>query len=73
VTKAADLYCATLMMTGVHCTLKHFPGLGRVYDDTHKLAADLAAASSSRLRRARFRQIWRNCPQNDVPAGSHNP
>jgi beta-N-acetylhexosaminidase len=42
VSEVAELYCATLMITGVHCTLKHFPGLGRVYEDTHKLAADLA-------------------------------
>jgi beta-N-acetylhexosaminidase len=41
VTEVARLYCATLMMTGVHCTLKHFPGLGRVYDDTHKMTAQL--------------------------------
>ena len=26
VTAVADVYCETLMMTGVHCTLKHFPG-----------------------------------------------
>ena len=43
VAEVAALYCATLMMTGVHCTLKHFPGLGRVFEDTHKLTADLAA------------------------------
>jgi beta-N-acetylhexosaminidase len=43
VTEAADVYCETLMLTGVHCTLKHFPGLGRVYEDTHKLSADLGA------------------------------
>lgn len=43
VSDAADVYCETLMMTGVHCTLKHFPGLGRVYEDTHKLSADLTA------------------------------
>ena len=45
VTAVADLYCATLLMTGVHCTLKHFPGLGRVYEDTHKLSADLVTPS----------------------------
>jgi len=45
VTEVAGLYCETLMLTGVHCTLKHFPGLGRVYEDTHKLSADLAAPS----------------------------
>jgi beta-N-acetylhexosaminidase len=43
VTEVAGLYCATLRLTGVHCTLKHFPGLGRVYEDTHKVTAELAA------------------------------
>ena len=42
VTAVAGLYCATLMQTGVHCTLKHFPGLGRVYEDTHRVTADLS-------------------------------
>ena len=45
VTQVAGLYCATLMQTGVHCTLKHFPGLGRVYEDTHRVAAELSASS----------------------------
>jgi beta-N-acetylhexosaminidase len=45
VSEVADLYCETLMLTGVHCTLKHFPGLGRVFDDTHKVTADLATPS----------------------------
>ena len=45
VTEVARLYCATLMMTGVHCTLKHFPGLGRVYDDTHRVTARLDASA----------------------------
>jgi beta-N-acetylhexosaminidase len=45
VTEVARLYCATLMMTGVHCTLKHFPGLGRVYDDTHMVTAELNASA----------------------------
>jgi beta-N-acetylhexosaminidase len=43
VAEVADLYCMTLLQTGVHCTLKHFPGLGRVHEDTHLGAADLAA------------------------------
>ena len=43
VTEVAGLYCATLRLNGVHCTLKHFPGLGRVYEDTHKVTAELAA------------------------------
>ena len=46
VTEVAGRYCATLMMTGVHCTLKHFPGLGRVYDDTHKVTAELGASAA---------------------------
>ena len=45
VTEVARLYCTTLMMTGVHCTLKHFPGLGRVYDDTHRVTAQLDASA----------------------------
>jgi beta-N-acetylhexosaminidase len=45
VTEVAQLYCTTLMMTGVHCTLKHFPGLGRVYDDTHRVTAQLDAGT----------------------------
>ena len=43
VTEVADRYCASLLMTGVHCTLKHFPGLGRVYGDTHMVTAHLTA------------------------------
>jgi beta-N-acetylhexosaminidase len=45
VTQVAGLYCATLLATGVHCTLKHFPGLGRVYGDTHMVTANLAASA----------------------------
>jgi beta-N-acetylhexosaminidase len=45
VTEAADLYCSTLLLTGVHCTLKHFPGLGRVYEDTHRVTAELATGT----------------------------
>jgi beta-N-acetylhexosaminidase len=41
VTEVGGLYCATLLATGVHCTLKHFPGLGRVHGDTHVVTADL--------------------------------
>jgi beta-N-acetylhexosaminidase len=42
VANVAGIYCETLLMTGVHCTLKHFPGLGRVYEDTHKVTAELS-------------------------------
>lgn len=41
VTAVAGDYCTALLQTGVHCTLKHFPGLGRVVEDTHLNDADL--------------------------------
>ena len=31
----------------MHCTLKHFPGLGRVFDDTHMVTAELDATSDA--------------------------
>ena len=46
VTEVAGLYCLTLKLTGVHCTLKHFPGLGRVYEDTHRVTAELVRAAA---------------------------
>ncbi|MEM6427574.1 MAG: glycoside hydrolase family 3 N-terminal domain-containing protein, partial [Cyanobacteria bacterium P01_D01_bin.128] len=42
VSAVAQTYCQTLMNFGVHCTLKHFPGLGRVVADTHLTPAQLA-------------------------------
>jgi beta-N-acetylhexosaminidase len=42
VTEVAESYCAQLSDNGVRCTLKHFPGLGRVFADTHLQMADLA-------------------------------
>jgi beta-N-acetylhexosaminidase len=44
VAAAADAYCAGLAEAGVRCTLKHFPGLGRVFADTHLGGASLDAA-----------------------------
>jgi beta-N-acetylhexosaminidase len=44
VTEVADRYCAALWQAGVRCTLKHFPGLGRVFEDTHRESADLDVA-----------------------------
>jgi beta-N-acetylhexosaminidase len=46
VAEVAETYCAQLSAHGVRCTLKHFPGLGRVRDDTHLQAADLATPLS---------------------------
>jgi beta-N-acetylhexosaminidase len=37
----ASAYCAALWTRGVACTLKHFPGIGRVFEDTHRQAAEL--------------------------------
>ncbi len=42
VTQVAGWYCAALEDAGVRCTLKHFPGLGRVKEDTHMGHADLS-------------------------------
>jgi beta-N-acetylhexosaminidase len=44
VAEIAGLYCAVLAESGVHCTPKHFPGLGRVFEDTHQERADLLTA-----------------------------
>jgi beta-N-acetylhexosaminidase len=46
VTQVAGWYCAALEETGVQCTLKHFPGLGRVFDDTHASSATLTASAA---------------------------
>jgi beta-N-acetylhexosaminidase len=35
VADVAGEYCRGLARHGVHCTIKHFPGLGRVFEDTH--------------------------------------
>jgi beta-N-acetylhexosaminidase len=42
VADVAEDYCAQLSQHRVRCTLKHFPGLGRVVADTHLESADLA-------------------------------
>jgi beta-N-acetylhexosaminidase len=39
-------YCSALQQSGVRCTLKHFPGLGRVFADTHLESADLDVPTS---------------------------
>ena len=43
VAKAAGWYCGTLAKAGLMCTLKHFPGLGRVARDTHVASGDITA------------------------------
>jgi len=44
VAKVAGWYCDTLTKFNIICTLKHFPGLGRVARDTHVMAADIKAS-----------------------------
>jgi beta-N-acetylhexosaminidase len=41
VAQVATWYCLALEQLGVECTIKHFPGLGRVTNDTHVEAAQL--------------------------------
>ena len=36
VAEVATWYCDGLAAEGVRCTAKHFPGLGRVFEDTHR-------------------------------------
>ena len=50
VTAAAGAYCDGLREAGVRCTLKHFPGLGRVFADTHLGGADLDVAPGELAR-----------------------
>lgn len=46
VAKVAGWYCDTLTKFNIICTLKHFPGLGRITRDTHVLSADLTASET---------------------------
>ena len=41
VAEVAQNYCAALFRHGVRCTIKHFPGLGRLEADTHLTSAYL--------------------------------
>jgi beta-N-acetylhexosaminidase len=43
--EVAGEYCRGLAQHGVHCTIKHFPGLGRVFEDTHLEHATLATSA----------------------------
>ncbi len=44
VAQVASWYCSELEKTGVRCTLKHFPGLGRAFEDTHLKDANVTAS-----------------------------
>jgi beta-N-acetylhexosaminidase len=43
VAKVAGWYCDTVAAAGIICTLKHFPGLGRVVRDTHVSSGEISA------------------------------
>ncbi len=46
VAQVAGWYCAELEKAGVRCTLKHFPGLGGVFEDTHLEHANLTTPTA---------------------------
>ncbi len=46
VAKVANWYCDTLTKFNIICTLKHFPGLGRVARDTHVASGDITASQT---------------------------
>jgi len=62
VTEVAGWYCAALEEAGVRCTLKHFPGLGKVFEDTHLSQATLGTSVSELTESdwAPFRTLMRN-------------
>lgn len=46
VARVAGWYCDTLTKFNIICTLKHFPGLGRVARDTHVVTGDVSASTA---------------------------
>lgn len=47
VAKVAGWYCDVLADSGIMCTLKHFPGLGRVKRDTHIASAEISVSEGT--------------------------
>ena len=47
VSKVAAWYCDVLAASNIMCTLKHFPGLGRVTRDTHVATAEISATEGT--------------------------
>jgi beta-N-acetylhexosaminidase len=64
VTEIATAFVLGLHTKGVSATLKHFPGLGRVREDTHAMQARLAARAYDLAQSdwAPFREIVRKSP-----------
>jgi len=46
VAQVAGWYCDTLTKFNIICTLKHFPGLGRVTRDTHVVTGEISASTA---------------------------
>ena len=47
VAKVAGWYCDVMAEAGIMCTLKHFPGLGRVTRDTHVTSGEITASQDT--------------------------
>jgi beta-N-acetylhexosaminidase len=47
VSKVAGWYCDVLAASNIMCTLKHFPGLGRVTRDTHVATAEISTTEGT--------------------------
>lgn len=62
VTKVALWYCQTLEKYNVKCTVKHFPGLGRVKTDTHIAEGELNASVAELINDdwVPFREVMKN-------------
>lgn len=46
VARVAGWYCDTLAASNVMCTMKHFPGLGHVGRDTHRVTGEISLSES---------------------------
>lgn len=64
VTEVARTYCEQFNKARVYCTLKHFPGLGRVSNDTHVMPATLKASADELARTdwLPFRNVLQHTP-----------
>ena len=47
VAKVGAWYCDTLAKSGIMCTLKHFPSLGRVLRDTHVASGEISVSEGN--------------------------
>ena len=73
VAAVAGPYCEGLASEGIACTLKHFPGIGRVREDTHYFAGHLQL--DRRMLEQQdfwpFRQLVRSAPPSTLMMLSH--